>query len=372
MNFQSHLEKARNGGGILFCGAGFSTDCLNFDTEEIGAGGTLLALLNEKLHEKGHTTSPFKNLRNAADEYQEREGESRLRQLLTDRFAISRVTDDMIDIVRFQWDRIYTTNYDNAIERALTQANRPFKSFNNLEHRDGPPGKRTEIIHLHGYAEKWDNTNFTRSCILSGDSYFNLNGIKHWLEEFRHDIERASIVLFVGFSTHDFHLNEVLFNASSTRPKVFFVNRETAQNDPDSELMQKKSGAPLNIGRVGLASLIRKVSQTGSPMDPVLRCYKSYEMPSASTEIPGVKDIEDLFIFGRFELASVAHGQDRSKKLLRCGKIFATSLRESRGIPARHREALQQNATRGSAGKVLDDSGKTRGWSHDRSFSRLP
>ena len=115
----------------------------------------------------------------------------------------------MIDIVRFQWDRIYTTNYDNAIERALTQANRPFKSFNNLEHRDGLPSKRTEIIHLHGCAEKWNNTNFTRSCILSGDSYFNLDGIKHWLEEFRHDIERASIVLFVGFSTHDFHLNEV-------------------------------------------------------------------------------------------------------------------------------------------------------------------
>ena len=313
MDFQLRLEKAQNGGGILFCGAGFSTDCLNFDTEEIGAGSTLLALLNEKLHEKGHTTSPFKDLRNAADAYQDREGESRLRQLLTDRFAVSRVTDDVISIARFQWDRIYTTNYDNAIERALTQASRPFKSFNNLEHREGPASKRTEIIHLHGCAEKWDSTNFARSCVLSGDSYFNLDGIKHWLKEFRHDIERASLVLFVGFSTQDFHLNEVLFNASSTQPKVFFVNRETAQSDPDSELMQKKFGTPLNIGRVDLTRLIRKVPQAGSPMEPVLRCYKSYEMPSASTEIPRVKDIEDLFIFGRFERAHLIRDVTRKK-----------------------------------------------------------
>ena len=313
MDFQSRLEKARNGGGILFCGAGFSTDCLNFDTEEIGTSGTLLALLNEKLQEKGHTTSPFKDLRNAAAEYQEREGESRLRHLLTDRFAISRVTDDMIDIVRFQWDRIYTTNYDNAIERAFTQANRPFKSFNNLEHKEGPLSKRTEIIHLHGCAEKWDGANFTRSCILSGESYFNLDGIRHWLEEFRHDIERASIVLFVGFSTQDFHLNEVLFNASSTQPKVFFVNRESAQSDPDSERTQKTFGTPLNIGRVDLAKLIREVAQTASPVDPVLRCYKSYEMPSASTEVPSVKDIEDLFIFGRFELAHLVRDMTQKK-----------------------------------------------------------
>ena len=43
------LASCLNGGGYLFCGAGFSADCLNFDDIEIGAGYPLLQLLNEEL-----------------------------------------------------------------------------------------------------------------------------------------------------------------------------------------------------------------------------------------------------------------------------------------------------------------------------------
>ena len=94
---------------------------------------------------------------------------------------------------------------------------------------------------------------------------------------------------------------------------MFFVNQKTVQIDPDSERIQKTFGALLHIGRVDLAGLIRKVSQTGSSMDPVLRCYRPYEMPLASTEIPSVKDIEDLFIFGRFERAHLIRDVTQKK-----------------------------------------------------------
>lgn len=43
------LNRAR-GGGILFCGAGFSADCLNFSPgETLGTGAQLLAICNEEL-----------------------------------------------------------------------------------------------------------------------------------------------------------------------------------------------------------------------------------------------------------------------------------------------------------------------------------
>ncbi len=48
--FQRRLNLARNGGGILFCGAGFSSDCLNFKPDEtLGTGAQLLNLFNTEL-----------------------------------------------------------------------------------------------------------------------------------------------------------------------------------------------------------------------------------------------------------------------------------------------------------------------------------
>lgn len=314
MNLQTFLERARNGGGILFCGTGYSADCLNFhDVEEIGTSQVLLDLLNEKLRQRGHTNG-FKGLKNAADEYREKESEYSLMLLLKDRFKISNVTDDMIDIATFSWDRIYTTNYDNAIEHAFTRANRPFRSINNLEHSGDIPGSGVEIIHLHGCAEKWNIENFGRSCILGTESYLRTDEIRHWLSDLRNDVERANIVAFVGFSSEDFHLNQVLFNASSTKSKVFFINNKNAQGDPDVERTQKTFGTPICIGRLDFAKIIREVTRTELPKEPVLRCYQRYERSVPSTEVPSVTAIEDLFIFGEFERSHLVRDVTQRKR----------------------------------------------------------
>jgi len=53
--------------------------------------------------------------------------------LMKERFSIADVTTSMVDIAAFSWDRIYTTNYDDAIEQALTRARQPYQSINSLE-----------------------------------------------------------------------------------------------------------------------------------------------------------------------------------------------------------------------------------------------
>lgn len=48
--FDAKLNGARNGGGVLFCGAGFSADALSFFShQDIGVGVHLLSFLNELL-----------------------------------------------------------------------------------------------------------------------------------------------------------------------------------------------------------------------------------------------------------------------------------------------------------------------------------
>lgn len=296
--FETRLNQARNGRGILFCGAGFSADCLNFSgPEEIGTGAHLLNILNSELKKTGKM-SGFRDLKNAADHYKQEMGEHGLMNLLCSRFDIKNVSADMVDILRFPWERIYTTNYDNGIEMALQNAGIKVAALNNLESpHDILSG--TTVIHLHGYIKKWDIKSFNQSCILGAESYHLLGWLSHWLEKFRVDVERAEFVAFVGFNASDFHLNQVLFNASGLQEKIFFINRPTAEPDPDVRMTQARFGQPKYIGRQGFAERVNIALAADAPKEPSLASFLHYKPSTPSSSVPKVQDIEDLFIFGK-------------------------------------------------------------------------
>ena len=106
------------------------------------------------------------------------EGEHGLLELLVDRFKIQNISADMVEIVNFPWERIYTTNYDNGLELALQRAGREPKSLNNMDKSANVAGSGIEIVHLHGFIEKWDISNFLQSCILGAESYHRLDVLK--------------------------------------------------------------------------------------------------------------------------------------------------------------------------------------------------
>ena len=77
--FQRRFNLARNGGAILFCGAGFSADCLNFKPDEkLGAGAQLLDLFNIELRQE----PPYRDLQNAADALQDKIADNGMMTLL--------------------------------------------------------------------------------------------------------------------------------------------------------------------------------------------------------------------------------------------------------------------------------------------------
>ena len=120
--FQRRFNLARNGGGILFCGAGFSADCLNFEPDEkLGTGAQLLDLFNAELKQN----PPYRDLQNAADALHDKIADHGMMKLLKERFTVANVTSDMTDLLRYPWQSIYTTNYDNALELAAQAAIKP-------------------------------------------------------------------------------------------------------------------------------------------------------------------------------------------------------------------------------------------------------
>jgi hypothetical protein len=305
VGFDARLNQARTGKGILFCGAGFTADCLNFDVpEEIGTGAQLLTVLNAELKALG-AQHGFKDIKNAADQYEREKGDLGLMTLLCNRFNLQKVSADMVEILSFPWERIYTTNYDNGIELALQSAGKQATPLNNL---DGPDQLSAElaVVHLHGYIKKWDIHNFRQSCILSAESYYRLEGVRQWLDTFRVDVDRAELVAFVGFNAADFHLNEVLFDVSGLREKIYFINRPASEPDPDIRMTQDRLGQPKYIGRQGFAKSIRLALAEEIPQEPSLASFRRYEATIPSNNVPSVPDIEDLFIFGRINLSHLS------------------------------------------------------------------
>jgi hypothetical protein len=297
MDLAELLSRGRSGDAILFCGAGFTASSLGYDFDgTLGVGAHLLDLLNCEITRKGENGS-FRQLPNAASKYKQLAGEHGLMTLLKSRFTLSNVTQDMSDVIKYPWARIYTTNFDNGIELASDRVPKRLVPFNNT---DEPTEAITtpSVIHLHGFAERWDIHNFNTSCILDTASYAQLPSVGKWLEYLRIDLERASAVVFVGFSANDFHLNQIFFNASGLREKAVFVNRPTSMIDPDAEMQQIQYGRPLYIGVDGLAAAIRTAVALPEAAPLSLASFRKFDPVRPSSKLPSVQSIQDLLTLG--------------------------------------------------------------------------
>lgn len=300
--FERRFNLARNGGGILFCGAGFSADCLNFKPDEtLGTGAQLLDLFNTKLGQK----PPYRDLKNAADALWDKIADNGMMKFLKERFTVSDVTSDMADLLRYPWQAVYTTNYDNSLEIAARAAHKQAEPLNNTD----DPNTATQnlpIIHLHGYVQKWDIHSIRESCVLGAESYLRLTHVQKWLDRFRSDIDGAQIVVFVGFNAGDFHLNQAIHDLTGLREKAFFINRPTAQADPDVTAAQKRLGTPFFTGRAGLAHTIKGLLAKDAPKEPRLASFVKYTPPDPATTVPTRVQIEDLFLYGKVEPSQLA------------------------------------------------------------------
>lgn len=309
---QEFLQRGRKGSAVLFCGAGLTADCLNFDeATTLGVSSHLLSLLNEELKVNGKQ-SGFENLRNAASRFKRDLGNNRLMQLLKGQFQLNRVSASIVDIVGYPWTTIYTTNYDNGLEFALQSASKKFVPLNNLDD-PGDEGAGTPVIHLHGFAEAWNDTTFEQSCVLDADSYRHLSSVRKWLQRLRLDIERSDVVIFIGFSASDFHLEQVFFNTTGLKEKAFFINRPAADPNPDERATQEDFGLPLYIGREDFAQIVTKAILQQVPQEPSLASFSRFQQTLPSASVPPVLDIENLFIWGNMVPGHVKRDCDLSK-----------------------------------------------------------
>ena len=191
---------------VLVLGAGASSNSQNRNRQPI-LGSTDLAKLLSKKCDFTYSNEPLTEVFEAAQTVL---GESELKDLLTLHYSDCQPSEELGNIFRFTWRRVYTFNIDDAMHSTPRYKRcQEFQFVNAMreKRKDWDGFDKCQIIHLHGLASEYE-----AGIIFSETQYATAtNTHGPWYEKLGEDFSNYTL-LFVGTK-----LNEPLF--------LYHVNR---------------------------------------------------------------------------------------------------------------------------------------------------
>lgn len=283
-------------GSILFLGSGFSHDAKNIRNENLPTGQGL----KEELAKLLDVDPNVYDLMTLADEVASRQDLS-LYQTLYELFTVKELQPSQDQILRLPWRRIYTTNYDDAVELAFVQSTNRAPSFN---YDDEKPKKlpNGSVIHLHGVIRSATEENVLNQLVLNENAYIRQHFEKSpWYDDFNRDLRFCSACFFVGYSLADHHITALLMQNPNVREKTYFVTRK----DHDQIFANRVAnyGTILPIEVEGFATLCRTLPQPAPAKDPYsLKAFRYLDpfKDKKTLSKPTAVEILNLVTYGTF------------------------------------------------------------------------
>jgi hypothetical protein len=235
---------------LLFLGSGFSYGATNIANKNPPVGKGLSEEFERQLG-VGHGELDLKIL---ANEMQFRK-ELNLYQTLYSLFTIASLSPEQIEILSRKWLRIFTTNYDDAIEFGYQKNGIRCLSFN---YDDSIPKRipTGSIVHVHGTIRKANEENILDQLVLNENSYIRQHFEQSpWYAELDRALDHCSSCFFVGYSLSDYHIAALLLQKPNRKRKIFFITRDMPNDIARRQIEQFGEIHP--IGMVGFAELCR-------------------------------------------------------------------------------------------------------------------
>jgi hypothetical protein len=172
---------------------------------------------------------------------------AKLYQTLYNLFTISELSDEQRSVLGRRWLRIFTTNYDDAIELAYQKAGIAHSSF---DYSDPIPRKLpiNSIIHIHGVIRKCNEDNVLDQLVLNQNSYIRQYfESSPWFGELDRAIDHCSACFFVGYSLSDYHIAALLLQKPQRKEKIFFITKDIPAEIPRRQLEQFGQITPIGL-----------------------------------------------------------------------------------------------------------------------------
>lgn len=288
------LTSISSGKAILFTGAGFSFGAEAVSGKKPLGAKDLSHALCDSLGIKHND-----NLMFTSDYFMSKKPKSELIALLKENYTLRSTSKIHQTICSLPWRRFYTTNYDLSIELA-SQASQKLIETVDLQHSVSEYYQRSDFcVHLNGSITSLTQDSLENSFKLSSSSYISADSFVNsdWFYPFKRDLDRASAIIFIGYSMYDIDIKKIMFSDEHLIAKTYFITLP----DPDVELEFTLSqlGTVVPIGTDGFASEITKFIANNPTVheEYSLVSLRHYELNNIH---PNVRDdqIETMLMYG--------------------------------------------------------------------------
>lgn len=300
------IDEFEPNNSVLFLGSGFSLGANNIAGGSPPNGRGLRRHFIQELKLPADTEYDLQIL---SEEFANNDSQ-KLRDELYRIFRITSLNDAQVAILDEPWRRIYTTNYDDAVEVHRQSKNIPRNEFDISEQVPNklPPGA---VIHLHGSIRLVTPDNVRTSLVLGEASYVNQYVVRSpWYDQFQRDIQFASALYIIGYSLADYHIAALLLENPELAKRTVFIQ---GPNHDDVFLRRTESyGRTLFIGADGFAEVLRKAPRPEVSTDLFrLKSFRSLDPVRDRKTIaqPTASEVYDLLVYGDFDPGRLAKSQ---------------------------------------------------------------
>lgn len=298
MDIQEAIRNILNGEAILFTGSGFSAEAKKADGKRLC---TASLLAHQLLAECGFPKEDYvDDLGQASEIYESEKGSLALLEFVKREFTASELTPAQQFLATLPWFRIYTTNYDNVLDKAWQDAGKRLKTAVLSDRQDLHQDKRTLCVCLNGSLTRLSEEKLSEEIKLTNSSYLtDTFRSSPWLSFFQTDLKTAKAVFFIGYSMqYDLDIKRIIFENKDLREKTFFImwDKESRANI----MLVEKFGEPHPIGIQAFADMVKEEQKSYKVVKPMFQTLLCFDKVEISKNIPSVTDREafDLFLKG--------------------------------------------------------------------------
>lgn len=290
---------------ILFLGSGFSLGAKNIANASPPNGKGLRRHFIQQLKLPADTDYDLQVL---SEEFAE-DDPRKLRDELYRIFRLTELTAGQTAVLNDPWRRIYSTNYDDAVELHRLNRKAPPNAFDVSE---PVPNKLPHgaVVHLHGSIRLITPENVKESLVLGEGSYVNQYVVRSpWYDQFQRDLAFASALYIIGYSLADYHIAGLLMANPKLAERTVFIQGPSP--DKTFERRTAQYGRTMFIGTDGFAEALASAPRAAAPPLENLRAFR----PLAPTRDkkagarPTAPEVFDLLVYGDFDAGRLARSQ---------------------------------------------------------------